>query len=273
MCTSFVVHSKKTFIGMNFDNKNPIKIMIKDDNQFLVLVNENGQFTPSFGCNRNGTFMNTLMVDSNEDGKYRRGKNVIHIMRLLEDILGEKIKPDSLRDLFKNNLIVNVPNYSVHSMIAGKNKDAYIVEPGRNNIDISSFNRDFMVLSCFPLSDYIGEDYTKVKGTGAERYKKAYEMIIKNHHSFNIDVGFSILKETMQQEGDYPTQFSMVSIPEENVIYFTINGDFTKGFEFSFLDNKIRTGFGFAEKNSYLLSKKGILLCELENLIRNGEKI
>ena len=273
MCTSFVVHSQKTFIGMNFDNKNPVKIMLKDNNQFLALVNENGQFLPSFGCNSNGTFMNTLMVDSSDQGEYRRGKNVIHIMRLLEEILGEKIQFDLLNNILNDKQIVNVPNYSVHSMIAGKNKKAYIVEPGRSNIDISLLNTSFLVLTCFPLSEYIDTSYTEVEGLGAERYKKAYEMILKNEEIFSVETCFSILKETKQENGEYPTQFSMVLIPEDNVIYFAINGDFTKVFEFSFLHNEIRTKYGFHGENILQLSKKGILLSELENWSKRGEEI
>lgn len=271
MCTSFVVYSKKTFIGMNFDNKNPTKIMLKGDNQFLVLVNENGQFFPSFGCNSNGTFMNTLMVDSNEQGRYRRGKNVIHIMRLLEEVLGEKFQLNSLRNILNDKEIVNVPNYSVHSMVAGKNKEAYIVEPGRSNIDMSLLDRNFLVLTCFPLSDYISEDYTEVNGMGAERYKKVYEMILKGEEFFSVETGFSILKETKQVNGEFPTQFSMILIPEDNVVYFVINGDFTKIFEFSFLHNEIRTKQGFHQEKSLQISKKGILLSELENWSKKGE--
>jgi hypothetical protein len=243
MCTSFVVYSDQTFIGMNFDGPpKPIKLVLQGDTQLLILQQENGQFLPAFGINHNGTFMNVLSVDSNEEGKYRRGKNCVHIMKLFED----------------------VPNYSMHSMIAGKNRSTYIVEPGRNNIDFESTDRNFMVLTNFPLSENLNKNYTEVAGPGSDRYTKAFEMLSQNTDTFDKQLGFSILKETMQHAGGYPTQFSIVCMPEENVVYFALRGDFNKLFEFSFTDKQIRTYTGFTEKTSYSLSKKGMLLTDLE---------
>jgi hypothetical protein len=56
----------------------------------------------------------------------------------------------------------------------------------------------------------------------------------------------------------------MISMPEESLIYFTLNGDFDKIYEFSFVNNQIRTSIGFVNDKSYTLTKKGILLTELE---------
>lgn len=183
-------------------------------------------------------------------------------MKLFDDVLGERI--ELLKRFLDENIVVNVPNYSVQSMIAGKNRNTFIVEPGRKNLDIKSFDRDFMVLTNFSLSENLDKDYTEVKGHGNDRYKKAYEMIVKNKETFNKNIGFSLLKETIQSDGDYPTQLSMIFIPEESVVYFAISGNFNKIFEFSFLDQQIRTNTGFTKQKSYPLSKKGILLSELE---------
>jgi hypothetical protein len=266
MCTSFAVHLNQTYIGMNFDiSKRPIKMVLQGDNQLWILQNENGQFFPAFGLNSIGTFMNLLMVDPIEEGKYKRGKNCVHIMRLFEEVLGERIELPLLMDYLDANTIVNVPNYSVHSMIAGKDRKTYIVEPGRKNIDIDSINRDFMILTNFPLSDHIDQEYVDVKGPGNDRYMKAYEIISNNKETFDCDTGFSLLKATVQYGGDYPTQFSMIFIPEERVVYFTLNGDFNKVFEFSFIDKQIKSKVGFISNNSLTLSKKGALLSELES--------
>jgi hypothetical protein len=265
MCTSFAVHLEKTFIGMNFDiSKRPIKIIFQDDDQLIILQNENGQFFPAFGLNANGTFMNLLMVDPIEDGKYRRGKNCIHIMKLFEDILRGRIEMSSLKDFLDGNAIINVPNYSVHSMIAGKNRKTFIIEPGRKNIDFDSVDRDFMVLTNFPVSENMDKEYTNVNGPGHDRYIKAYETIEINKESFGIESGFSLLEGTVQHDGDYPTQLSMIFIPEESKVYFTLNGSFEKVFEFSFTNKQILTMKGFTGANNILLSKKSVLLSELE---------
>lgn len=250
---------------MNFDiSKRPIKLALIGESQLIIFQQDAGQFFPAFGINKNGTFMNLLMVDSNEEGKYRRGKNCVHIMKLFDDVLADRIEASSLKTLLAEKEIVNVPNHSVHSMIAGKNRQSYIVEPGRKNIELGSLDRDFMVLTNFPLSETLDQEYGEVNGFGSERYKKAYETILINKETFNMENGFSLLKETVQKEGEFPTQFSMIFIPEEQVVYFTLNTDFDKIFKFSFIDKQIETSSGFSNSKSCELTKKGILLSELE---------
>lgn len=265
MCTSFAVHLDKTFIGMNFDiSPRPIKIIMSGEDQLLVLQNDGGQFNPAIGMNSSGTFMNLLMVDPIKEGEYRRGKNCVHIMKLFDEILSGRIELSQLNEFLDNNAIVNVPNHSVHSMIAGRNRETCIVEPGRKNMDINSSDRDFMVLTNFPLSDYNNNEYINVEGPGSDRYLKAYETISSNKETFNIATGFNLLKETVQRGGDYPTQLSMMFIPEEGKVQFTLNGDFTKLFEFSFISKQIQSVEGFTSNNSLILTKKGVLLSELE---------
>lgn len=265
MCTSFVVHMDNTIIGMNFDiSKRPIKMILQKNSQFLILQYENGEFHPAFGFNNSGTFMNLLMVDPNEEGKYRRGKQCVHIMKLFDEVLSDKIELSSLHEYLHDHTIVNVPNFSVHSMVAGMNQNSFIIEPGRSNINMSEIDHDFMVLTNFSLSDQSHDEHREVRGPGSDRYTQAYEMIQNNKETFSKDVGFSVLEETAQYSGEYPTQLSVISVPAESLIYFTLNGDFNKTFEFSFSDLQIRTSKGFVNSNHCPLTKKGVLLEELE---------
>jgi len=259
-----VVHKEKTYIGMNFDISNrPIKIVLIGEDQLLVLQNDNGQFYPSFGLNNKGTFMNLLLIDPIEEGSYRRGKNYVHIMKLFEEVLSGRLELTQLSGYLEENKIVNVPNHSVHSMIAGPNQETYIVEPGRMNLDLTESNREFMVLTNFRLSDYLDSKYSEVTGPRNDRYIKAYESIVNNKDNFNIATGMNLLMETVQNVGEYPTQLSMLFIPEISEVYFTLNGDFSRVFKFSFLSKEIHTSDGFISSKSMILSKKGILLSEL----------
>lgn len=265
MCTSFVVYSNQTTVGMNFDiSPRPIKLVLKDHRQLLVLQKENGQFLPAFGLNSKGTFMNLLEVDPVEAGKYRRGKNCVHIMRLFEGVLGERLKLADLKEYINHNSIVNVPNYSVHSLIAGEDQQAFIVEPGRGNIEMSSLDREFMVLTNFSVLDHKRRDAEEVQGLGSERYKKAYEIIANHREGFDSELGLLVLKETAQREGGYPTQLSLLFFPEEKKVLFALNADFERVFEFSFLDGHIRSKTGFTNIHSLELTKRGLLLSELE---------
>lgn len=248
---------------MNFDNKSKAKIILKDENQFIIMVDVNGTYFPSFGVNRAGTFMNTLMVDECEEGKYRRGKNVYHSTKFLECVLSEQIKFSDLKSFLQQNKIVSVPNFCVHSMIVGSDGTTHVVEPGRRNFDNTYFSQGFAVMTNFPLSENVDVNCNEVTGSGADRYKIAHRVILERRKSFDINDGFDVLKQTMQVGEEFPTVLSMLSMPEENSIYFSINRAFNKRYKFSFENNEIRTDIGFAKDNKCILTKKGMSLSEL----------
>jgi hypothetical protein len=264
MCTSFVLYSDKTYIGMNFDiSDRPIKLSMRGTGQLLVSQKDGPSFLPAFGINRSGTFMNLLMVDPNEAGKYRRGKDCVHIIRVFDDVLAGQTSPVALGAYLRDKTVVNVPNTSVHSMVAGRDRCAYVIEPGRTNVSFDSVGGDFLVLTNFPLSDFVDRDYRDVTGGGADRYKTCYEMLSENKHAFNVDQGLAILEGTSQSAGDYPTQFSMLAVPEDGIVYFAIKREFSRRYAFSFADDTVRTGESFERQNHRVLDKKGVLLSEL----------
>lgn len=265
MCTSFVLYSDKTYIGMNFDiSDRPISLNLKGGDQFLVMQKDGPSFLPAFGINAKGTFMNLMMVDPTGAGQYRRGKDCVHIIRIFEDVLGGKIDPEGLNQLLLDKAIVNAPAISVHSMVAGKNREALVIEPGRGNIYLDPAGENFMALTNFPLSVFQGTAYSDVTGCGAERYKTCCRMMSENQNGFSEDIGFAILEKTSQSRGDFPTQFSMLAVPEDEVVYFMLKRDFRRRFAFSFGDHNIRTENGFEIQKNRLLDKKAILLSELE---------
>jgi hypothetical protein len=250
---------------MNFDiSDRPIKLSLSGFDQLLIFQKDGSSFYPAFGINRSGSFMNLLMVDPNEAGKYRRGKGCVHIIRIFDDILGGRVSPDGLDSYLMDKTVVNVPEISVHSMIAGRDRRAYVVEPGRANIPFTSESSDFLILTNFPLSDFIDRDYRDVTGNGAERYKTCFEMLSERKHAFNVNHGFVILEATSQSAGDYPTQLSMLAVPEDETVFFATKRDFGKRFVFSFEDNTLRLQSSSTQQEGFILERKGILLSELE---------
>ena len=265
MCTSFVLYADKTTIGMNFDiSERTIKIAMRGSDQLIVFQKDGPKFLPAFGINRNGTFMNLLMVDPHPAGQYRRGKNCIHIIRIFDNVLGGKTSPAALGAYLSDKTVVNVPNISVHSMVAGTDRCATIVEPGRAGVTLNGADTDFLVLSNFSLSDAAGLDYRQVTGSGADRYKRCYELLLETGDTLDVDRGFAILEETSQAGGDYPTQFSMLAIPEDRMVHFAIKRAFSRRYAFSFADETVRTVRGFDRQTHRVLDKKGVLLSELE---------
>lgn len=265
MCTSFVLHEDRTYIGMNFDlSERPIKMALSGDHQLIILQKEGGRFLPALGFNKKGIFMNLHMVNPNEEGKYKRNKNSVHMMRLFDEVLSEKVKMTVLPTYLQEKEIVNVPDYSVQSMIVVPNKKSFIVEPGKKHIDTDQLEDDFMVLTNFSVRDAMEHEDTALQGPGSDRYQAAYTELANRRDDFSVEQGLTILKQTAQREGDYPTQLSMIFSPEEESIYFSLKGDFKKIYKFSFADMMLTTVRGFERHFSLLIKKKGVLLSELE---------
>ncbi len=268
MCTSFVLHEDETYIGMNFDlSERPIKMALSGDNQLLILQKEGGRFLPAIGFNKNGIFMNLHMVNPNEEGKYKRNKNSIHMMRFFDEVLSEKVKTSVLPTYLQEKEIVNVPDYSVQSLIVGPNKKSFLVEPGRKYIDTDQLEDNFMVLTNFSVRDAMEQEDMTLQGPGSGRYQLAYGGLVNRRGDFSVEQGLSILKQTAQREGDFPTQLSMLFSPEEENIYFSLKGDFNRLYKFSFSDMMLTTVRGFARDFGLLVKKKGVLLSELEGWV------
>lgn len=263
MCTSFAVRGEQTWIGMNFDiSARPIKLIYQKDSQLIVMQEEQGQFLPAFGINKSGTFMNLHMVEANEAGAYRRGKNCIHIMRLFEDVLGEKLSPAEVAAFAADHQIVNVPGHSVQSLIAGREL-ACVVEPGKRVIDIAGSDQQALVLTNFSLSDAKENDSLSKEAPGADRYRIVSDRLAVLQEELDVDTSFSILRDAVQQGGHFPTQLSLVVLPEERLVYFALHTNFAKIFCFSFDDQLIRTTKGFDSPKESILTRKGLLISEL----------
>ncbi len=265
MCTSFVLYGDKTYIGMNFDiSDRPIVLSLKGGDQFIASQKEADAFYPAFGLNRCGTFVNLLIVEPNEAGRYRRGNNYIHLARLFDDLLGGLIAPEALEALLREKQVVNVPSHSLHSLVTGPDGYACVIEPGCTTTYLRALRRNFLALTNFPLAPVADKDYTLAEGTGADRYKTCYRMLEESEHAFNVEQGFAILEATAQYAGDWPTQFSMLAVPQDDAIHFVLNRRFHRRFSFSFADHLIRTECGFTQLHTRKLDKTGIRLSTLE---------
>ena len=227
MCTSFTWRKQDVFIAMNFDNNDtPMKLTSKNS-QFAVSVGG----APCFGVNSQGAFINHLMVDSNGSGAYRRGKNVVHTIKLITDVLGGKLSQENISAFLSEKEVVNVPNNSCHCMIADKNGNVWVVEPGRGTIYSPAEESPFCLMTNFSLVDW--KTSGKLEGSGTERYKAA-ESLLYETKDMDIAKAFEILKAAMQSSGDWLTAFSMVYSQKENAVYYCHNREFNNIQKFSF---------------------------------------
>ncbi|WP_310602014.1 hypothetical protein [Anaerosporobacter sp.] len=220
MCTSFTWRKDNVLVGMNFDNNGvPFSLSMKDPRQFVVCVGG----APCFGVNSNGSFINHLMVDSNEDGGYKRGKNIVHTIKLMTDILSNKLAQENIGDFLSEKEVVNVPNHSCHSMISDKSGNVWIVEPGRGIMYSPADESSYCLMTNFSLHDY--KLSGNIEGSGMDRYKSA-DYLLSNANDLDVAKAFEILEAAKQSEGEWLTAFSMVYSQKENAVYYCYNGDY-----------------------------------------------
>lgn len=227
MCTSFSFRGDDILTAMNFDNNGmKFKLSISNPNQFIVLVNG----APSFGVNKEGIFFNHLMVDGNEKGEYRRGKNIIHTIQLIKNIINCKIQADNIGDYLDSKEIVNVPDYSAHCMITDRNGNSWVVEPGRGKIHSPADKERFFILTNFSLCDYNDEKLST--NGGCDRYEKV-QKLLDDISTLDVNTAFRVLEATRQM-GAWNTEFSMVYSQKEKAVYYCFNGNFDNITKYSF---------------------------------------
>jgi hypothetical protein len=235
MCTSFIYRGQDTIIGMNFDNNGMnYSIDTKNANWFTVQVDGGRRKYPSFGVDSYGRFFNSLVVNSNGKGLYKRAsKKITHTTKLITDIINGVISPEHLEEYLGTIEVVNTPNSSCHNMICDSNGNTWVVEPGRGNISNPAKSSPFFVMTNFSLWDYLHENVE----CNCDRFKTVSSSLEKLEH-VDIETAFSILASASQKNEEWVTTFSMVYSKNFNTVFYCLNGNFNERFEYKFLCDK-----------------------------------
>lgn len=223
MCTSFVHRGKDTIIAMNFDNNGMnYSVSTKDPQWFVALVDGGRGKYPSFGFNSEGVFFNSLLVDSNGKGQYRRpSSKVTHITKLITDILNGVISADDLGDFLEKVEVVNTPGWSCHSMICDSNSNSWIIEPGRGNIYDAADKSPYTIMTNFSLCDCI---HLNIEPS-CNRYNTVLQSL-KSSSVLDIAGAFNILESVSQKSGEWITALSIVYSKNNKRLYYCHNGNF-----------------------------------------------
>ena len=232
MCTCFVDRRNDLLIGMNFDN-NGMKFEINTSipNSFMVEIYTDFGKQPSFGINSQKTFVNNLFVDSNGNGLYKRiGKTRTLNVYLIKSLLERNIEINDLDNYLDTMEIVNAPNLSTHNLIADKNGNVWVVEPGRGNIKNKTNETSYFIMTNFSIIDYnAGKKYTDC---GFDRYINVKKYLDKKSE-LSVKDAFCAL-EKVKQDGEWKTEFSMVYSKNENKVYYCYNADYKNILEYKF---------------------------------------
>ena len=156
------------------------------------------------------------------------------------------------------------PALGLHTMIADKTGDAFILEEGNGTNIISPVRNDFIVMTNFPNGKFEETKYNEVYGLGADRYICAYEYIRNNIHSFGINEAFEILNKTSQKN----TLCTIVYEPIKNEIYISFKKDLSKKWKISVTDKTIQSMDGFLSNNKIQLTNDEVLVNDLISLYK-----
>jgi hypothetical protein len=217
---------------MNFDN-NGMKFELNTSipNSFMVDIYTDFGKQPSFGINSKKTFVNNLIVDSNGNGLYKRiGKTRTLNVYLIKSLLEENIEINDLDNYLDTMEIVNSPNLCTHNLIADKNGNVWVVEPGRGNIKNKTNESLYFIMTNFSIIDYnAGEKYTDC---GFDRYINVKKYLDKKSE-LSVKDAFCAL-EKVKQDGECKTEFSIVYSKNENKVYYCYNADYKNILEYKF---------------------------------------
>ncbi|BCN28936.1 Ntn hydrolase family protein [Anaeromicropila herbilytica] len=273
MCTCFAVyHQEKAIYGMNFDTDEidlKLKISSYNDNSifnFSALM-EN-KYVDIAGVNSDGLFICTQAVQYSPGFKASCDPNDWFAFDTFDEVLKKTRKTSEFFEISKRVISYPrsplYPDLGLHTMIADKSGDAFILEEGIDANVVSPIHNDFMVMTNFPNGDFKEANYNEVYGLGADRYICAHEYIQNNIHSFGINEGFEVLSKTRQDD----TLCSIVYEPLKNEIYISFKKDLSKKWRISIMEKTIQSLNGFLSNNKIQFTNEEILVKDLISLYK-----
>lgn len=274
MCTSFAVyHQEKAVYGMNFDT-NDIDLKLKissynDMNLFYFSALLENKYRDIAYFNSEGLFILTQAVEYGPSFKASCDENNWFAFDIFDEALKKTRKASEFFEILNKRVISYprnplFPALGLHTMIADKTGDAFILEEGNGTNIVSPVHNDFIVMTNFPNGKFEETIYNEVYGLGADRYICAYEYIRNNIHSFGINEAFEILNKTSQKN----TLCTIVYEPIKNEIYISFKKDLSKKWKISVTDKTIQSMDGFLSNNKIQLTNDEVLVNDLISLYK-----
>lgn len=274
MCTSFAVYGQeKTIYGMNFDTDEiDLKLKVScynDKNIFYFSGLLDNIYRDIAGVNSDGLFICTQAVKYSSDFKSSYNENDWFAFDIFDEALKKTKKASEFFEILNKRVISYprnplFPDLGLHTIIADKSGDAFILEEGNDTNIVSSIHDDFIIMTNFPNGDFKEENYNKVSGIGADRYICAHEYIHDNIHNFGINEAFEVLSKTSQED----TLCSIVYEPLKNEIYISFKKDLSKKWKISIMEKTIQSLDGFLSNNKIKFTNEEIFVKDLISLYK-----
>ena len=274
MCTSFAVYSQeKAIYGMNFDAAEiDLKLKVNrynDRNLFFFSGLLDNKYRDIAGFNSEGLFICTQAVEYGPGFKSSGDENDWFAFDIFDEALKKTRKKSEFFEILNKRVISYprnplFPDLGLHTIIADKTGNAFILEEGNETNIVSPNQNDFIIMTNFPNGNFKEADYDKVYGIGADRYICAHEYIHNNIHSFGINEAFEVLSKTSQKN----TLCSIVYEALKNEIYISFKKDLSKRWKISMIEKTIQSLDGFLSSNKIQLTNEEILVKDLISLYK-----
>ncbi|WP_395548953.1 MULTISPECIES: choloylglycine hydrolase [unclassified Lacrimispora] len=274
MCTSFSVYSQeKAIYGMNFDAEEiDLKLKVNsynDLNLFYFSGLLDNKYRDIAGFNSEGLFICTQAVEYSPGFKSSCNENDWFAFDIFNEALKKTRKTSEFFEILNKRVISYprnplFPDLGLHTIIADKTGDAFILEEGNDTNIVSPSHNDFIIMTNFPNGDFKDVNYNKVYGIGADRYICAHEYIQNNIHSFGINEAFEVLSKTSQMN----TLCSIVYEPLKNEIYISFKKDLSKKWKISIIEKTIQSLDGFLSNNKIQFTNEEIFVKDLISLYK-----
>lgn len=240
MCTSFVYRGNDTLIAMNYDfYGNNLQLAPYSRKRFLVTAYLNGRDRPLFGIRSDGVFVNQQLVPACKEGGFRKGDRVVSTMDFVEQVLSDRLPMPMARmeeylDTYEmvsppESMLhmSDLPRFHLHVLLADVDGRSYIIEPGRGNLSFERTVKSIVMSNC---SLYEASRIGRYEGFGADRQRKAEELLEAAGEHFRVEDAFAVLEAVQmnQYQGFCSTEFSLVYSAKESAVYYCYNREFDR---------------------------------------------
>jgi hypothetical protein len=267
-CTSFAVYADEILYGMNFDYPEvEIRFSIHDHNAMKVFWMEFQQgegFGATVGMNSEGLFASCQMLFPERESGTKSNERDVYAWEVFDEALFGFASVAEVNEFISERRVIDWV-VTLHDLFADVHGDAMVVEVGDQENVITRIEDDFIVMTNFPNADFSDASYAEVEGVGADRYKLAYEHILNNLETFDVETGLEVLERAVST-ADYATLSSMVFDPGTGEVYIALDRDFTRIWKVSIGDETIETHAGFDRFESMKLDASGVLASDLQKM-------
>lgn len=232
MCTGFINRGDDIVFGFNLDIDPAVwnYKLVKNNDIFSVKITVGKTSYFTHGVNRQGCFSNLPYMNDYNGSSNKAVIKKERIDLLTDRYLRGKYSYSDVLNIVENKAVVNIPNGSMHSLIANKSGDAIIVEPGYGYKTVLD---RYAVLTNFPVLTQVNkfEPYF-----GKERYDKAVDFLEANPN-ITAEEGLDLLK-SVTQDGQWATRISFTYSANENCVYYVTDRNFGDVHTHYFTENR-----------------------------------